>query len=309
MNISQFGAAVCAILCGIGLTACGGGGGDDGGGTSAPFISAELDSFPTGSVPTGFNRGASVTVLDDSTGTNITTASVVMNGVTLTYDVTNEEYQGNVVAAPGGAVTLNVTVGGTTYTASATQFVSYPTVSAPASGATWDSSIAHAVTWSGGAPAANASYGLGVLDAADPNSVIWPLDHFFQEVPIGTTSFSIPSFSVTAGNRLVVVGIATSGVAIPNAASGSSLIVGGLNFVPITVPGMPVTSRKSGTTNTLSGVAWSGTQFAIVGQNGTTLLSPDGKTWTARTLGIPHRLSGVVWSGTKFFARRLTQAC
>ena len=49
------------------LAACGGGGG---GGetplppspTGSPFIAAELDSFPTGSVPTGFNRGASVAV-------------------------------------------------------------------------------------------------------------------------------------------------------------------------------------------------------------------------------------------------------
>jgi len=49
------------------LAACGGGGG---GGetppqpspTGPPFIAAELDSFPTGSVPTGFNRGASVAV-------------------------------------------------------------------------------------------------------------------------------------------------------------------------------------------------------------------------------------------------------
>ena len=45
------------------LAACGGGGGGGGGGaTPPPFIGAELDSFPTGSVPTGFNRGASVAV-------------------------------------------------------------------------------------------------------------------------------------------------------------------------------------------------------------------------------------------------------
>lgn len=289
------------------LAACGGGGG---GGetppqpspTGPPFIAAELDSFPTGSVPTGFNRGASVAVLDDSTGASITTATVVMNGVTLTYDVTNQDYEGNVVVAPGGAVTLSVAVGGSTYTASTTQFTSYPTVSAPASGATWDSSIANTVTWSGGAPTTNAVYGFGVLDAADPNTLIWPLDHFFQEVPIGTTSSSIPAFSITAGNRLVVVGIARSGVAIPNAASGSSLVVVGVNYVPITVPGMPVTSRMSGTTNSLSGVAWSGTQFVAVGNSGIILTSPDGITWTSRTSGTTNPLYGVNWSGTQFVA-------
>jgi len=286
------------------LAACGGGGGGGGGGaTPPPFIGAELDSFPTGSVPTGFNRGASVVVLDDSTGASITTATVVMNGVTLTYDVANQYYVGNVVVAPGGAVTFSVAVGGSTYTASTSQFTSYPTISAPASGATWDPSIANTVTWSGGAPTANAIYGLGVLDAADPNTLIWPLDHFFQDVPIGTTSSSIPAFSVTAGNRLVIVGIARSGVAIPNAASGSSLVVVGANYVPITVLGMPVTSRMSGTTNSLWGVAWSGTQFVAVGDNGIILTSTDGITWTSRTSGTTqHLFGGVAWSGTQFVA-------
>ena len=288
------------------LAACGGGGGGGDGGalppSGSPFIAAELDSFPTGSVPTGFNRGASVAVLDDSTGASITTATVVMNGVTLTYDVANQYYVGNVVVAPGGAVTFSVAVGGSTYTASTTQFTSYPTVSAPASGATWDSSIANTVTWSGGAPTTNAVYGFGVVDAADPNTLIWPLYHFFQEVPIGTTSSSIPAFSVTAGNRLVIVGIARSGVAIPNAASGSSLVVVGANYVPITVLGMPVTSRTSGTTQNLFGVAWSGTQFVAVGNSGTILTSPNGIAWTTRTSGTTNNLVDVAWSGTQFVA-------
>jgi len=284
------------------LAACGGGGG---GGetplppspTGSPFIAAELDSFPTGSVPTGFNRGAWVAVLDDSTGASITTATVVMNGVTLTYDATNQDYEGNVVVAPGGAVTLSVAVGGSTYTASTTQFTSYPTISAPASGATWDSSIANIVTWSGGAPTANAIYGLGVLDAADPNTLIWPLDQSLQGVPIGTTSSSIPASSITAGNRLVIVGIGKFAVAIPNAAAGSSLFVAGFNFVPITVLGI-----ASGTTQSLNGVAWSGTQFVAVGISGIILTSPNGIAWTTRTSGTGLPLDGVNWSGTQFVA-------
>ncbi len=284
------------------LTSCGGGGDAPPPPPGSPFIAAELDSFPTGSVPTGFNRGASVAVLDDSTGASITTATVVMNGVTLTYDVANQDYEGNVVVAPGGAVTLSVAVGGGTYTASTTQFTSYPTISAPASGATWDSSIANIVTWSGGAPTANAIYGLGVLDAADPNTLIWPLDQSLQGVPIGITSSFIPAFSITAGNRLVIVGIATSGVAIPNAAAGSSLFVAGFNFVPITVLGMPVTSRTSGTTQNLFGVAWSGTQFVAVGNSGTILTSPNGIAWTTRTSGTTNNLVDVAWSGTQFVA-------
>jgi len=285
---------------------CGGGGGGGAAPSGPPFIAAELDSFPTGSVPTGFTRSASVAVLDDSSGASITTATVVMNAVTLTYDPSIQEYVGNVVVAPGGAVTLSVTVSGRTYAASATQFTAYPTISAPVSGATWSSSTDNTVTWSGGSPATNAVYGVGVLDTADPNALlVWPLDHFLKEVPISTTSYSIPAFSITGGNRLVVAGIATS-VVVPNAAPGSSLVVGGFSYAAITVTGMPVTLRVSDTTiGGLSAVIWSGTQFVAVGGNsggGSILTSPDGITWTPRASGTSNGLQGVTWSGTQFVA-------
>jgi hypothetical protein len=297
----------------IALSSCGGGGGGGGGGAASgpPFIAAELESFPTGSVPSGFapagfNSAASVAVLDDSSGASVTTATVLMNGVPLTYDATNQDYEGNVAVAPGGAVNLSVTVGGSTYMASATQFASYPTISAPASGATLDSHIANTVTWSGGAPNVNAVYALGVLDAAHSNGqLIWPLDHFIQDVPIPATSFSIPAFDVTGGNRLVLAGIFSPEVAIPNAAPGSSLIVGGFNYVPVTVTGMPVTSRTSDPATSLTGITWSGSQFVAVGFDGTgksILTSPDGITWTSRTSGTLNFLQGVTWSGTQFVA-------
>ncbi|HYS58534.1 MAG TPA: hypothetical protein VEM34_10385 [Burkholderiales bacterium] len=285
---------------------CSGGGGGGAAAPGQPFIAAELDSFPAGSVPTGFTRNASVAVLDDSSGASITTATVVMNAVTLTYDPSIQEYVGNVVVAPGGAVTLSVTALDKTYTASATQFTSYPTISAPTSGATWSSSADNTVTWSGGSPATNAVYGLGVLDTADPNALlVWPLDRFLKEFPISTTSYSIPAFSITGGNRLVIAGIATS-VVVPNAAPGSSLVVGGFSYAPITVTGMPVTLRVSDTTiGGFSGVIWSGTQFVAVGGNsggGSILTSPDGITWTSRTAGTSSGLQGVTWSGTQFVA-------
>ena len=235
------------------LNSCGRGGG---GGAipfvlpAAPFIAAELDSFPTGSVPpgllpSGFNSIASVFVIDDSSGAPITNAAVTMNGVTLTYNGTNQDYEGNLTVDPGESVTLRVTVGGVTYTASATQFTSYPAITAPVSGAAWPASIANTITWSGGAPTINALfYGLGVLDAADPNGpLVWPsgTGDVIQLVSLGTSSFSIPGNSVTAGNRLVIVGIASDDVVIPNAASGSALVFGGFNYVPISVP-VPVST-------------------------------------------------------------------
>ncbi len=321
------------------LSSCGRGGGEVP--PAPPFIGAELNSFPAGSVPLGFNTGA-LAVVFDSNGNSITTATVTMNGVNLTYNAVNQDYEGDVVVLPGGAVTLSVTDASGTYTVSTTQFTSYPTVSAPASGATWDSSLANTVMWSGGAPTANAEYVLGILDAADPNGLLqWPDSNFLQEVPLGMTSYSIPGVSIPGGNRSVIVGIVSSGTPIPNAAPGSSLFVAGFNYVPITVTGFPVTvrtmgatvfprsvassnsqfvavgnpgailtspdgitwtSRNSGTSEFMIGVTWSGTQFVVVGGNGTILTSLDGVTWTPRIAGTSQNLVGVAWSGSAFAA-------
>jgi hypothetical protein len=284
------------------LSSCEGGGGNEPA-PAPPLIVAELNSFPAGYIPTGFNSGAVVAVLDISSGAIVTTASVVMNGTTLNYDATKQYYEGSVVVAPGGSVNLSVTASGMTYTASTNQFTSYPAISEPMSGSTLSSSVSNTVTWSGGAPTANASYGVVILDAAHPNSsLIWPLDQAIQDVPIGTTSYAIPAASITAGNRLMVVGISTSGVVIPNAALGSILVVAGFSYVPVTVTGLPLTSRASGTTNPMLGVVWSGTEFVAVGHQGTILASPDGITWTSRTSGTTNYLSDVAWSGTQFVA-------
>jgi len=283
------------------FSGCGGGASNPTSGP--PVISAELNGFPTASTPPGFNSGASVKVLDNSSGASISTATVIMNGVTLTYDTTYQYYVGNVVVAPGGAVTLRVTVGGSSYTSSATQFTSYPAISAPASGAYWDSNIDNSITWPGGNTPANAVYYcLGLLDADNPNRpLVWPMNNSLKVVPIGTTSYSIPAHSLSAGNRLVVVGVATS-VSIPNAAPGSSLTVGGFNYVPATVSGVPVTPQTSPSTASFNGVTWSGTQFVSVGSGGSILTSPDGITWTSRSSGNSHVFQGVIWAGTQFVA-------
>src|SRR5207247_1242871 len=155
--------------------------------------------------------------------------------------------------------------GSGTYTVSTTQFTSYPTVSAPATGDTWDSSAANTVIWSGGTPTANAEYVIGILDAADPNGLVqWPESNFVKEIPLATTSFSIPAVSIPAGNRLMIVGISSSGIPIPNAAPGSILVVEGFNYVPITVTGFPVTIHAIGTTAFPVSVVSSSSQFVAV---------------------------------------------
>ncbi|HYS58560.1 MAG TPA: hypothetical protein VEM34_10515 [Burkholderiales bacterium] len=229
-------AAACLLL-----AACSGGGGSSTGPAApAPYILASLISFPTGAVPSGFvppgfNTGASVQVLDNSNGAPIANASVSINGVTLNYSALNQDYEGSIAVAPGGSVALSVNVGGATYTGSATQFTSYPVISAPAAGATLSSGAANLVAWSGGAPTTNSVYVLGVLDSADPNGpLVWPARNSIQVLPTSTTSFTIDPSSLSVGNRLVMVGIAAA-LDMPSAAPNSGIVIGGFGYVPVTV--------------------------------------------------------------------------
>jgi len=270
------------------------------------LVQAKLFSFPNGSAPP-YSSNALVNISDGSTGANITTANVTMNGVPFIYNgaPTHQDFEGNVLVNPGDTVTLAVQVGGKTYTASTTQVTSYPTISSPVSGATWSASSTNTITWSGGAPLASTSYLVGVVDAADP----FGKDAYVQNVATGATFLSIPAYySITAGSRDVLVGLTTF-VSIPNADPNSFLYLGGYNYVPIAVPGMPVTSHTAPPTNSLVGVnnilnavTWSGTQFVAVGGPGSILTSPDGISWTSRTSGTGNALTGVTWSGTQFVA-------
>jgi hypothetical protein len=91
------------------------------------------------------------------------------------------------------------------------------------------------VAWSGAAPTANSVYALAVLDSADPNGdVIWPSGPSLQAVPTATTSFTVDPGGISAGSRLVIVGIATA-VGMPNAGPDSAIVIAGFNYVPITV--------------------------------------------------------------------------
>ena len=225
------------------VNSCGGGGGSSPG--NPPYIIAELNSFPTGSVPPGLmpdgsNSMAAVYVIDDYSGAPIPNASVSMNGVTLTYDATYQNYGGYLTVAPGESFALSVTVGGNTCTASGTQFTSYPTIAAPAFGASWPTGYDSSIVWSEGTPTTMTYYTrarslLGILDAADPNGpLVWPSDGFLVELYSPTTSSLIPANSLTVGNRHVIVGIGAF-TPIANAAVDSRLYLAGFSSVPITV--------------------------------------------------------------------------
>ncbi len=177
-------------------------------------------------------------VKNGSGGSDITNATVTMNGVPFVYNpaIGHTAYEGNVNVASQGTVTVSVTIGNATYTASGTQYTSYPSITEPQSGATWSSIVPNTIQWSGGAPSTNSAYAFAILNAADPNGqLVWPADNNIYVVPLSTTSYSIPPLgSLNTGNCIVLVGIVKI-VPIPNTTSDSGLVIGGYNSVPITV--------------------------------------------------------------------------
>ncbi len=81
------------------------------------------------------------------------------------------------------------------------------------------------------------------------------------------------------------------------------ILLGGVSFaIYHGVTTSPWTAQTSGTSTTLGGVAWSGSQFVAVGDSGTILTSLDGYTWTAQTSGTSVSLFGVAGSGSQFVA-------
>jgi hypothetical protein len=214
--------------------------------STAPYIKVMALSVQGGGSPMGFLEQAEVCT-DSECITRITDAEITVNGIALTYDGPNEKYTGLVTIALGGAVNVEATIDGETYTVSGTQFSSYPAVSAPASGATWVSSSAHSISWSGGAPTAGAAYAVGVIDGS--GHFAYPQgDHGPSELAIGTHSLTVPANALAAGSHQVMVGIATAGmvaqtsggIAISGAAAGSGLWLGAIaTFVPVTVSGPP----------------------------------------------------------------------
>lgn len=66
------------------------------------------------------------------------------------------------------------------------------------------------------------------------------------------------------------------------------------------LPGDNWVVQTSGTNTPLRGVAWSGSLFVVVGENGLIRTSPDAVTWSAATSGTTQTLIDVLWTGTQF---------
>ncbi|MGO9015778.1 MAG: Ig-like domain-containing protein, partial [Dissulfurispiraceae bacterium] len=208
--------------------------------TSEPFVTAFVLSLASGSNPLGWLQQIQV-YTDSLSFIPITIATVTVNGSPLSYNATNQSYDGNVAIAAGAAVNLSVTVGEATYTSSGTQFTTFPSVTAPTSGSTWQSGNVNTITWTAGAPTAGATYFIGLINST--GNFVFPGKNPVN-VPTSSTSYTIPGNSLTAGNYELLVGIGTQGIGgettggipIPKTAAGSGLWIGGIKaFVPITV--------------------------------------------------------------------------
>ncbi len=226
--------------------------------STAPFIQATV---VTTSPPNQRNWLEKVNVYTDSTKTTpITNATVTVNGQSVPLS-TQQDYIASIPITPGQQVMLSVQIGNSTYTATGTQYSTFPSVSTPnAFNATWQAASDKTISWTAGTPTAGAMYSVGVIDLSG-NTVYPPGgENTLFMVPTSSTTFLIPANSLAAGSYFVDVFIATANfgvvTGITNAAPGSYLTIAGeAPWVPFTI--------QSSTAPNVSG-NWTGTYTSQV---------------------------------------------
>ena len=209
--------------------------------SGTPIIGVAVESFAPGLEPPGFH-GASAVVLDPNTGSNLEGATITINGRTLSFQSSSDEYEGDVPLAPGERVNVSVRFEGETYTGTGEQFADYPAVVSPAAGEAWHEHVTSAVHWSLGTtslstPGAGTSYTfVGVADADNLDGpLVWPSGTKEPFQVNAGESYSIQD-SLSPGRRLVVV--AKEGFfSMGGAAHQSLLIVVALGGQAVTVSG------------------------------------------------------------------------
>lgn len=202
-----------------------------------PFIGAAVATLSTGSDPSAYRSSALVAVLNPESGDPVGDALVTINGVILGYNSSDSAYEGDVPITRGAAVALVVSSDGRRYTVEATEFTTYPAITAPQTGSSWAQSCSIPVQWSAGAPttAPAVNYALGVLDAANPNGgTVWPAGGEPAEEPITSTEAAVPANVLTIGDKLLLVGI-TSQQPISGAEPRSMFLLGAFSYLPVSV--------------------------------------------------------------------------
>jgi hypothetical protein len=218
----------------------GSGGGSGSGGTSAaPFVAGSVFAFPAGNVlpaivATGGTATTAAQIADRQGGTPIETATVRVNGVSLTYSTSTRTYGASLTVAPGEAVSVAATIGGTTFSAGGRMPTDYPVIVEPAANVTWSAQAPNTIRWTSAAPTATSRYQVGVLDRS--GRLVWPTGGGFESVPSTQNSVVVPAGVLGSGDRTVVVGIAEL-LELPGAAAGSGFLLIGNRQVPISVVG------------------------------------------------------------------------
>ena len=105
----------------------------------------------------------------------------------------------------------------------------------------------------------------------------------------GVVWFTAHQTPLTRGIQASLAGRITSGANATTAVQATSGIPGKTWHTQIVGPPQPLLS-----------IAWSGSQFVVVGDKGAILTSPDGHTWTPQNSGTTNELNGVTWSGSQF---------
>jgi fibronectin type 3 domain-containing protein len=211
-----------------------------------------------------------VRVCSDATcSTNVTDATVTVNGTAATWTAGSGEYRSSQVLAAGAPVTMSVVVpsgsvaAAGTYTASGTMYATAPTVTAPTSATTWDNAVAHTVTWTAGAPTATTPASLYVIGVQDSAGTFYPINANTSPstAAITASSFTLPAGTLpSAGTYTVFVGIGTlgivdstgGGIAFTGAAANSSLYIGSCSALTSFTVTAAVPAAPAGLTATAS---------------------------------------------------------
>jgi len=202
-----------------------------------PWIGASLIGFSEGREPEGFIN-AVVFIWDDSMDIPIIDAEVTLNGATLRYSPVSGGYQATVTAQPGDELILLVSTQGRRFEAVGTQFTAYPVIVDPLPEAVWEAGSNQNVFWTEGAPLSDAErQWVTVLDEADPNG---PLVYPFTELPMASRAHTFGARSISAGERIVLVGMDCI-QPIPEAAPDSGLVIACCDCVPVTIMGRYMT--------------------------------------------------------------------
>ena len=264
-------------------------------------ISIGASNLPTGVAAALNNNVATIS------GTPVATATGTFNySLTVSGSTSGQTVTGTIIVLAGAtpSSTCSITGSLTSANGSDSQTVSMSTVITNIEytlSTTCSDSLNAAIAWTPSAPnGVSMSYSNNVATISG--------------TPTGTATGTY-NYTLTASNTAGTASVTFSGsltVGTGGTISGTLEFNNSddVNFVGVGVGGTILTSddgitwstRNSGVTENLSGVAYGLNRFIAVGSGGTILSSTDGKNWTVKSSGITTHLEKVTFGNNKFVA-------